>query len=103
MKKSLLLLTTISLLSANAFAEITEEQLASCKNVKEEAKAIMQLRQMETDVAEVYGIFNYTGPWIKVVDDAYNLFPMMGEEAKEKQATKFGNKYFLICFKAYLM
>ena len=100
MKKVAITLSLV-LCSFSAFAEITEEQIASCKNVKEEAKAVMQLRQMEMDVSEVYGIFNYTGPWIKVVDDAYNLFPMIGEEAKEKQATKFGNKYFLICFKAH--
>ena len=96
-----LLLTLGILVSFNVSAEITAEQIESCKTVKVEANAIMQLRQMETDVSEVYALYGYKGPWIKVVDDAYNQWAMMGEEAKEKQATKFGNKYFLICFKAH--
>lgn len=99
MKKIITILTLI--LSTNAFAEITQEKMTLCKKVKEDAEAIMEGRQMEMSIVTWYEWAGDNKFYMKMINNAYDLGAMQLPENQAKQIREFGNKYFLICFKAY--
>ena len=93
-------ITTVALvLSTNAFAEVTQEEMALCKNVQDNAEAIMEGRQMEMPIVDWYEFANGNKFYMKVIDDAYDLYPMQLPENQAKQIREFGNKWFRVCYK----
>ena len=96
----LLVLATL-LASTQTFAAISEDDLEFCKTLRSEAKAIMNLRHMETDIVELYELFDYDNYWIKIVDRAYEQPSYQTEAIRERTSNKFANQYFSACFKRY--
>lgn len=91
--------TVALIISTNAFAEVTPEEMAVCKQVQENAEAIMEGRQMEMSIVTWYEWANGNKFYTKLIDNAYDLGAMQHPDNQAKQIREFGNKWFRVCYK----
>jgi hypothetical protein len=91
--------TVALVISTNAFAEVTQEEMELCKQVQENAEAIMEGRQLEMPIVDWYELADGNKFYTKMIDDAYDLGAMRHPDNQAKQIREFGNKWFRICYK----
>ena len=88
---------TLVVISSNAFA-IDQAKIAECKTLKHGVGVIMDARQAEWDIAELYEHFDYDADMIDIVNNAYAVPLFSTDKYKLRAKKKFQNRYFKACF-----
>jgi len=97
MKKTVLTLTALAVLSSNVFAEAEQ---ATCKDVQDMANSIMGARQAGAPMSKLYEIADGNKLLEHMVIAAYEQPQYATDEYQQKAVKRFADKYFLSCIKA---
>jgi hypothetical protein len=93
-------LTLLAVTALLSFSSVASEDIKHCKGMSTVAGQIMEFRQQNADIAELYELLADSQSSIIMVSMAYKEPLYSTDEYKTRSIAKFKNEVFMICIEA---